>query len=498
MQADPLNDLILLLRSRHGLIVMDTPEDDRAETLARLAADRASLPFFVWSRTKGLRRDGGDQAIYQTADPTHALAHIAGARIEALYFLTGADSLLQDAVLVERLRDVATTFHKRRGAVVLCGAGLSLPDPLGRLSATVKVPPPGGRDFRKLVDRVVRDLRARMAVEVTMTEDEIARLVSHLHGLTLIEAEKVLTRAIVEDGRLAADDLRHVAEYKKAAVEREGVLEYYPLEETLAEVADLAGLKAWLAKRTHFITSPDKAGQFGLTFPKGVLLIGVPGCGKSLCAKAVAMEWKLPLLKLDTSRLYNKYIGESEKNFRRAMDAAERLAPCVLFIDELEKAFAGGGSEDGGVSQRVLGTFLAWMQERKADVFTVATANDVTRLPPEFLRKGRFDEVFFVDLPDAEARKAILAVHLKKRSQDVAAFDLDALVAATDGFSGAEIEQAVVAALYTAFAGFAGGRALTSDLLLAEVASTQPLSRTMAERVDAIRDWAAGRTVSAN
>jgi SpoVK/Ycf46/Vps4 family AAA+-type ATPase len=267
------------------------------------------------------------------------------------------------------------------------------------------------------------------------------------------------------------------------------------LEETLAEVADLTGLKAWLAKRTLFITSPEKAGQFGLSFPKGLLLVGVPGCGKSLCAKAVAMEWKLPLLKLDTSRLYNKYIGESEKNFRRAMDAAERLAPCVLFIDELEKAFAGGGSEDGGVSQRVLGTFLAWMQERKADVFTVATANDVTRLPPEFLRKGRFDEVFFVDLPDAEARKAILAVHLKKRSQDVAAFDLDALVAVTDGFSGAEIEQAVVAALYTAFA---GNRTLTSDLLLAEIASTQPLSRTMAERVDAIREWAAGRTVSAN
>jgi SpoVK/Ycf46/Vps4 family AAA+-type ATPase len=177
------------------------------------------------------------------------------------------------------------------------------------------------------------------------------------------------------------------------------------------------------------------------------------------------------------------------------MDAAERLAPCVLFIDELEKAFAGGGSEDGGVSQRVLGTFLAWMQERKADVFTVATANDVSRLPPEFLRKGRFDEVFFVDLPDAVARRAILAVHLKKRSQEVAAFNLDRLVAATDGFSGAEIEQAVVAALYTAFA---GGRTLTSDLLVIEIASTQPLSRTMAERVDAIREWAAGRTVSAN
>jgi hypothetical protein len=495
MPPDPLADLILLLRSRHGLIVMDTAEDDRAETLARLAADRASLPFFVWSRTRGLRRDGGDQAIYQTADPTHALAHIAGARIEALYFLHGVEPLLQDAPFVERLRDIAAAFHRRRGAVVLSGAGLSLPEPLGRHAAAVKVPPPGGQDFRKLVDRVVRDLRSRMAVDVTMTPDDISRLVAHLQGLTLIEAEKVLTRAIVEDGRLAADDLRHVAAHKKTVVEREGVLEYYPLEETLADVADLAGLKSWLAKRTHFIASPEKAGQFGLTFPKGVLLVGVPGCGKSLCAKAVAMEWKLPLLKLDTGRLYNKYIGESEKNFRRAMDAAERLAPCVLFIDELEKAFAGGGSEDGGVSQRVLGTFLAWMQERTADVFTVATANDVSRLPPEFLRKGRFDEVFFVDLPDADARRAILAVHLKRRGQDVAAFDLDALVTATDGFSGAEIEQAVVSALYTAFAGTS---TLTSEVLLAEIVSTQPLSRTMAERVAALREWALGRTVLAN
>jgi hypothetical protein len=495
MQADPLNDLILLLRSRHGLIVMDTPEDDRAETLARLAADRASLPLFLWSRTKGLRRDGGDQAIYLTADPTHALAHIAGSRIEALYFLSGAEPLLQDPTIAERMRDIAMTFHKRRGALVLCGAALSLPDPLRRLAATVKVPPPLPQDFRKLVDRVVRDVKQRMTVDVLMTADDISHLVTHLHGLTLIEAEKILTRAIVEDGRLSADDVRHVAEYKKAVVEREGVLEYYPVEETLSEVADLAGLKGWLAKRTHFISQPEKAGQFGLTFPKGVLLVGVPGCGKSLCAKAVAMEWKLPLLKLDTGRLYNKYIGESEKNFRRAMDTAERLAPCVLFIDELEKAFAGGGSEDGGVSQRVLGTFLSWMQERKADVFTVATANDVTRLPPEFLRKGRFDEVFFVDLPDDDARKAILGVHLRKRSQDVAAFDLDALVEATDGFSGAEIEQAVVAALYTAFA---GKSTLTSDVLLKEIASTQPLSRTMAERVDAIREWAAGRTVSAN
>jgi SpoVK/Ycf46/Vps4 family AAA+-type ATPase len=207
------------------------------------------------------------------------------------------------------------------------------------------------------------------------------------------------------------------------------------------------------------------------------------------------MEWSLPLLKLDPGNLYNKYIGESEKNFKRAMDTAERLAPCVLFIDELEKAFASGGSEDGGVSQRVLGTFLAWLQDRKSDVFTVATANDVTRLPPEFLRKGRFDEVFFVDLPDAPARHAIFEIHLSRRGHDAAHHDLDSLVTATDGFSGAEIEQVIVSALYTAFADH---DTLTTDILLAEVRATRPLSVVMAERVQSLRAWARGRTVRAN
>jgi len=492
---DPLHDLELLIRSRYGLIVIETAEDDRAETLLRLAADRETLPLFLWSRTRGLRRDGATSAVYGTTDPTQALSHVGSARIDALYYLAGADSLLTDADQVDRLREIATDFGQRNGAIVLAGSAMQLPEPLRRLAATLRLPPPDGNEFRDLIQRLVRDLRQRMRVEIEVAEPEIARLVANLQGLTMIEAEKILTRAIVEDGKLGPDDVEHIMAYKKEIVEREGVLEYYPVEETLDQVADLAGLKAWLAKRTRFITSPDRAAEFGLSFPKGVLLVGVPGCGKSLCAKAVAMEWSLPLLKLDPGRLYNKYMGESEKNFRRAMETAERLAPCVLFIDELEKAFASAGNEDGGVSQRVLGTFLSWMQDRKADVFTVATANDVTRLPPECLRNGRFDEVFFVDLPDAVARRAILEIHLRKRSQDPAAFDVVALVGATDGFSGAEIEQAVVAGLYTAFA---AERPLDTALLVAEVTATRPLSRVMAERVTSLRQWAKGRTVLAN
>jgi SpoVK/Ycf46/Vps4 family AAA+-type ATPase len=311
----------------------------------------------------------------------------------------------------------------------------------------------------------------------------------------LLEVEKVITRAVVEDGVLDPSDLEHVIEARKRLVEQEGVLEYYPAEESMAHVAGMTALREWLRKRANILTDPARAEAFGLTFPRGMLLIGVPGCGKSLCARAVASEWKLPLLRMDTAGLYNKFIGETENNFRRAMRTAEAMAPCVLFIDELEKAFAAGGGDDGGVSARVLGTFLTWLQDRKAPVFVVATANDVSKLPAEFLRKGRFDETFFVDLPDTAARAEIFGIHLRRRRQDPADFDLPVLATATRGFSGAEIEQVIVSALYAAFA---EDVPLTTPHLLRETAGTRPLAVMMAERITALREWAEHRTVPAH
>ncbi|MEM4658877.1 MAG: AAA family ATPase, partial [Candidatus Methanosuratincola sp.] len=235
---------------------------------------------------------------------------------------------------------------------------------------------------------------------------------------------------------------------------------------------------------------------YGLSFPKGILLLGVPGCGKSLCAKAVANEWGLPLLRFDPSSLYDKYIGETEKNFRRAISTAEKVAPVVLWIDEIEKALSPShGSQDGGVSARLFGAFLSWMQERKGDVFVVATANDVEKLPPEFLRKGRFDEIFFVDLPDEESRRSIFEIHLRRRGKDPAFFDLDSLAQAAAGFSGSEIEQVIISALYTAFS---SNTELTTELILDEIYATVPLSITMKERIEYLRDWALGRAVSAH
>jgi AAA+ superfamily predicted ATPase len=493
--TDALADLELLVRSRYGIIHIDTVEEERTASLLRHLSDRLTAPLFIWSRNRGLCRDGQANGVYDTQDPAQALAHITAQPMGALYLFPAFDGLATNELVVHRLKEAAAELGARSGAIIVTGTPVEFHESIRRMTAVLRLPEPSAAEFRALLQHLVRDLGRRSPVHIELRPDEEARLLNALRGLTLLEAEKVLTRALIEDNRLTVDDIRHVIAAKKQIVEREGVLEYYPLEHTLAEVADLAGLKDWLRKRRSILTDPDRAREFGLTFPRGVLLIGVPGCGKSLCARAIAAEWELPLLRLDTGSLYNKYVGETETNFRRAMSAAERLAPCVLFIDELEKAFAAGGTEDGGVSMRVLGTFLTWMQDRRADVFVVATANDIARLPPEFLRKGRFDETFFVDLPDAATRAEILRIHLARRGRTADDIDLALVTTATRGFSGAEIEQVVVSALYTAFN---DGAAVDTELLLREAAATRPLAVTMAEKVRSLREWAAGRAVAAN
>jgi SpoVK/Ycf46/Vps4 family AAA+-type ATPase len=310
-----------------------------------------------------------------------------------------------------------------------------------------------------------------------------------------MEIKKLMTHAMVAGGSLDRTIFERVIEAKRAIVERTGVLEYFPTEERLEDVAGLDALKRWLAQRSVAFTHPAQANAFGLTPPRGILLLGVQGCGKSLCAKAVARAWKLPLLRFDPSRIFNKYVGQTEKNLSQAMHVAERMAPVALWIDEIEKAFSQDEGEGGGVSARLLGSFLSWMQERKECVFVVGTANDVTRLPPELLRKGRFDEIFFVDLPDREARRAIVGIHLSRRKRAPSSFDLDAIAGASEGFSGAEIEQAIVSALYDCFSRQVE---LTSEAVLAEMARTRPLSVTMAERVAALRSWARERAVPAD
>jgi AAA+ superfamily predicted ATPase len=491
---DPVNELVVLVRSRLGLIALDAADPEQAHETLTTAAAQLGIPLFFWTRTKGLRRKNAAAPIYGTNDSLAAFAHIEVARIPGIYEFEGLGADLADPTRAQRLKDAIAGLTGLDAAIVLLDGVDSLPAPLRQLAALVTLPPPSRADYHALINRVVKQLQARINVRTDLTPPDLERLVGALSGFTLAEAEHILTRVIVDDGILNAHDIEQVVAAKYADMKAAGLLEFCPTDVTLDDIADLASLKSWLSTRRSVVSAPERAAQSGLPFPRGMLLVGVPGCGKSMCAKAVAADWQLPLLKLDTSGIYDKYVGESEKHFLSAIRSAERAAPAILWIDEIEKAFSGGDN-DGGVSTRILGTFLSWLQERRGDVFVVATANDIARLPAELVRKGRFDEIFFVDLPDAEVRESIFRLHLKRRKQPLEAFDLAALAEATDGFSGAEIEQVVVSALYGVFA---AGSKLSMENLSAEIARTRPLSATMEERIQGLRDWSQGRTVSAH
>jgi hypothetical protein len=495
--ASTLNELELLIRAHYTLIVLETVEPERAEELVRQAAAELSLHYYYWTRSKGVRRgnSAGDPYFEDTKEPDKALKY-AEQDSAGVYLFRDLASYLDEPLVVSHLLDVVSMFSARRGALVIVGANVKLPDALRPHATFFRLPPPTYDDYRIMVERTIREHSARMKVTVELTPQDRTRLIQNLMGLTLVEAERIVTRQIVEDGVLRPKDIEGVIAAKRQAVQQEGLLEYTPPEYGLNQVAGVAGLKAWLTKRRAVVTDSQRAVDFGLRFPKGILLLGVPGCGKSMCAKAVACEWGLPLLKLDPANLYDKYIGDSEKNFKRALQISERMAPTILWIDELEKAFAQGGDEtDGGVSRRVFGSFLAWLQDRRGDVFVVATSNDVSRLPPEFIRKGRFDEVFFVDLPKPAVREAIFEIHLNRRKQAAKQFDLARLAQATEGFSGAEIEESVVAGL---FAAFSANSPLTTEMLLAEIQNTRPLALTMTEKIGELRAWAQQRTVMAD
>ncbi len=492
-----VRELEVLVRAHHPLLLFETVEEERLRSCLGYVADRVGLPLFTWDGVRGLEMqtpDGGRPP--GTHEPEKALAFIEDANLEALFFLPDFPEL-EGPTATARVKRIYRRYFQHRGQVVLSGPAVRLPPSLEPLFTLVDLPAPSVEAYHGFVQELIRALAKELPVQVALSPEDATVLFQALHGLTLSEVEKIISRAVVEDGRLDRRDLETILAAKRKVIERSGLLEYFPHDQRLRDVAGLARLKEWLRKRHGAFADAARARDFGLTPPKGLLLIGVQGCGKSLCAKAVAAEWRLPLLRLDPGRLYEKYFGESERNLRRAIGLAESMAPVVLWIDEIEKAVGTGeGSADGGTSQRILGSFLAWLQEKRESVFVIATANDISNLPPELLRKGRFDEIFFVDLPSGGTREEIFAVHLAKRNRRADDFDLAALAAASDGFSGAEIEQAVVSALYDAFERDDGS--LTTDDVLRELATTRPLSVTMAERIQSLRGWALERCVPAD
>ncbi len=492
----PLRDLALLIESKYPLIAVETEEEDRLYDLLRRLTIQMNVPLYLWTPVDGLTRPPFKDAIAHDArQPHQALAQVAAAREDAIYLFKDLHKYFDDPAVLRRVRDLAPVLARGRRALILTAPRLNLPPEIRAIAAPFKLDLPRLDELKLLVRDTARDLVAKRTVTVDLSLEDMDRLALALKGLTLFEAERALSRAIMDDMALTRADLEKVIQVKKEVIEREGLLDFWPRQDDFGTVGGLKNLKAWLERRRRAFTPQARA--FGLEPPKGILLLGVQGCGKSLCAKAVAKEWELPLLKMEPGRLYDKFIGESEKNLERALDVAARLAPVVLWIDEIEKGFAAvsQAESDAGLSKRIFGRLLAWLQDRPAPVFVAATCNDILSLPPEMMRKGRFDEVFFVDLPNPEERREILAIHLKKRKRDPAAFDLAALAAASEGFSGAEIEQAIVSALYDAFA---AGSDLTADLLLRELKATRPLSVVRAEEVNALRAWASSRTVPAS
>lgn len=489
------DELRLLINSRYPLIAVETSEESRVEELLRDIASELAISLFVWSVTTGLGRLDG-APIYHTEDPDAAIASIALIKGDALFMLKDFARYCEQDKTCRRLRELAEGFRDARRSIIISGPSLKLPAELENDAIVFRLDLPDAALLLQVVNQTLAETARQSPFKIELDAAGLSQLAQALQGLTRDEAHRTLAKCLLARERADAALVADVLEAKRQILRQDGVLEYVKVSSNFSDIAGLASLKKWLEKRRGALTVEGR--NFGLEPPKGILITGVQGCGKSMAAKAIASEWKLELAKLDAGALYDKYVGESEKRLHKALGVAEQLAPIVLWIDEIEKGFAatGAGSDvDGGLSQRLLATFLTWLQDRQSGVFIAATSNNLSLLPPELLRKGRFDEIFFVDLPDAHARAALFEIHLRKRGRDPAPFDLQALAVASDGFSGAEIEQSIVAALYTAFA---QKQQLSTAIVLAELHTTRPLSVTRAEDIAALRNWARDRAVPAD
>ena len=490
-----LQDLTALIRANTPLIVIETQEEARIVELFRLALSQVWRALYRWSITEGLRRidmDREDEA-EGAPDASAALQAMKQAEQRGIYLLLDFHPYLGYAGSQRQLRDILARRHCQPHVVVLVGAKIELPPELEALAVRFNPRLPDANALLKMVrEEAVDYAREHGGRRVETDGEAVQQIVRNLQGLGLGDARRIARQLIFADGALGANDLPQLSKLKFELLNRSGHLHYEYDSARFNDVAGASRFKRWIEQRRAIFVSGSAPP--GLDQPKGVLLLGVQGCGKSMLAKATAGGFGVPLLRLDFGTLYDKFQGETEKNLRNALASAEQLAPCVLWIDEIEKGLASGG-EDSGVSRRVLGYLLTWMAERKSAVFIVATANQVQDLPAELLRKGRFDEIFFVDLPSPDVRVELLRLHMSRRQLQADDFALPALAAAANGFSGAEIEQAIVAALYTAHAEH---KPLDTGLVMHEIRNTRPLSVIMSEQVDALREWASERTVPAD
>ncbi len=485
------------LRSNHPCISIATLEEDYVLELIRTVALELQRPLRLWSVSGGVQDAllAGSPLIADTADPVDGLVHFAGLTNRPICVTLDLAPHLRQERPLRVLRNLVHQFRSSGSQLILVDYQEDLPDVVRAYATRFEVPLPDDHAIEEVVRDALRAANRERPLEIAISRDYWKTILRNLRGLSRRQIENIVRDCVADDRRFDEHDLNKVLAGKRRALAGTGLLEYVETPVSLDEIGGQRRLKGWLKQREAVLT--DQAQEFGLTAPRGVLMLGVQGAGKSLCAKAIATAWHRPLLRMDAGALYDRYIGESERRLRDTLRQAEMMAPIILWIDEIEKAFASAASQssDGGLSKRMFGTLLTWMQERAAPVFLVATANDIEALPPELLRKGRFDEIFFVDLPDAETRAQIFAIHLKKRRRDPQKFDLNALAAAADGFSGAEIEQAIIAAMTAAFA---ERGELDTPRVVAALKASPPLSVTMAEQVAELREWAQGRCVPAD
>ncbi len=494
-QQDPtaarssLDEVADLVRARYPLIYIISHEESRVERALRKLCIEREMRLEVWSITEGMRVLANGSGERDIKDPLKALEHVNRGEGRTLYVFRDFHPFLKDPSVVRRLRDLGSSLRKTQKSLLLLSPVQKVPPELEKsISALVYWELPKRGDIETIARNLVPQAPAATQKQIADQPGLMEKVVESALGLTEVEAENVFAKSMV---RTHTFDIPTILDEKKQIIRKSGMLEYYETREDVGDIGGLEVLKAWLEKRR--LAFSKKAREFGLPLPKGILLIGVPGTGKSLTAKAVGTLWQMPLLRLDVGKIFAGLVGSSEENMRTVIRTAEAIAPAILWIDEIEKGFSGtgsSGSTDGGTTSRVFGSFITWLQEKSSPVFVIATANDVSQLPPELLRKGRFDEIFFCDLPSAKERKQIFDIHIRKKNRDPANFNLDKLVAASPEFSGAEIEQGVIAALYDAFD---ENRDLNSEGLVSAVSEIVPLSVTMRERIERMREWSRTR-----
>jgi hypothetical protein len=491
-------EITLLIKSNYPVIFLETVDEDYVLRQLSQIAGQLKLSYFEWSVTEGLRREHKEGSYYQSNEPAFMLKTalfllqpMASQGEFGLFVFKDFNKYFDDVVVMRLFKDMVNQIRNTRNTVVITASSYNLPADLEPYTAHIIGGYPAEKEIISCINETIGDLfRNNPQIKISITTDEVKKIVGMLAGMSVQQIRNVISECIFDDNRFDAADIPKIEQCKKKIFDREGILEFY-VSESSAGIADFDNLKRWLSERRGSFS----AAKSSLPPPKGVLMMGVQGCGKSLAVKVIARELNLPLYRLDLTKLYSKYIGQTEENLRKALKVVDNLTPMCLWIDEIEKCFAASdGDIDGGVSQRILGAFLTWMQERQGGCFVAATANNIYMLPPEFLRKGRFDEIFFVDLPNEELRRDIFKIHLAKRDLKPELFDCALLARESVDFNGAEIEQAVISALYRATS---EKTPITTRHIVEQLHSTKPLAVVKQEDVTALRDWAKDRTVPA-